>query len=102
MLRLNLDRLELDRGEFIDELRRQGIGTSVHFIPIPLHPFFAAAAELKQNSCPAALALYPRLVSLPLYPAMTESQVEQVAGAVKTIAQNARRKKVAAAVMDGR
>jgi dTDP-4-amino-4,6-dideoxygalactose transaminase len=41
ILRLNLHRLKIDRDEFIRELRGRGIGTSVHFIPIPLHPFFA-------------------------------------------------------------
>ena len=40
MLRLNLDKLTIDRAEFISRLRDKGIGTSVHFIPIPLHPFF--------------------------------------------------------------
>src|SRR5262249_3164355 len=41
VLRLNLKRLRIDRQEFITQLREKGIGTSVHFIPIPLHPFFA-------------------------------------------------------------
>jgi dTDP-4-amino-4,6-dideoxygalactose transaminase len=85
-IRLNLEKLDIDRNEFIRELRRRDIGTSVHFIPIPLHPAYAEFADLPQNQCPRALALYPRLISLPLYPAMTEAQVEYVASAVKEIA----------------
>jgi dTDP-4-amino-4,6-dideoxygalactose transaminase len=92
-LRLNLDKLSIGRDEFIARLRAAGIGTSVHFIPIPLHPFFAGLAERPENQCPAALALYGRLVSLPLYPAMTESQVEYVAETAKETARQNRAKR---------
>jgi dTDP-4-amino-4,6-dideoxygalactose transaminase len=91
-LRLNLDRLSIGRDEFIEELKERGVGTSVHFIPIPLHPFFASRANLRQNRCPNALDLYPRLISLPLFPAMTEAQVEYVAKAVQGIARKSRKK----------
>ena len=87
-LRLNLDRLDITRAQFIQELRRKNICASVHFIPIPLLSFFAPYADLGHNRCPNALALYPRLVSLPLYPAMTERQVLYVAQAVKEIVWN--------------
>jgi dTDP-4-amino-4,6-dideoxygalactose transaminase len=84
-LRLRLDKLNIDRDEFIRELRRRNIGASVHFIPIPLHPFYKDLARLERNRCPRALALYPRLLSLPLYPSMTEAQLSHVADAVKQI-----------------
>jgi dTDP-4-amino-4,6-dideoxygalactose transaminase len=93
-LRLNLDMLDIDRDEFIRELRRRHIGTSVHFIPIPLHPAYSHFAHLPRNHCPRALALYRRVVSLPLYPAMTESQLERVATAVKEIVTAHRREPV--------
>lgn len=84
-LRLNLDRISVDRAGFIRMLRERGIGASVHFIPVPLHPFFRQYAGLPHNQCPRALELYPRLVSLPLYPAMTVDQVERVARSVREI-----------------
>src|SRR5438034_4487654 len=84
-LRLNLDMLDIDRDEFIRELRRQGIGASVHFIPIPLHPAYGSLARSSRTYCPRALELYRRLVSLPLYPAMREEQLEYVATNVKDI-----------------
>lgn len=90
ILRLNLPRLKIDRGEFIRELRRREIATSVHFIPIPLHRFFAQL-PLAQYACPRALSLYPRIISLPLYPAMTEEQVHHVAQSVREIAEHSRR-----------
>jgi dTDP-4-amino-4,6-dideoxygalactose transaminase len=91
MLRLNLDELTIGRDQFIEALRERGIGTSVHFIPIPLHPFFAPFAERPENQCPRALELYPRLVSLPLYPAMTDTQVEYVAQTVRQLAREVRK-----------
>jgi dTDP-4-amino-4,6-dideoxygalactose transaminase len=84
-LRLNLDLLTIDRARFIAELRRRNIGASVHFIPVPMHPFFKKWAELPENQCPRAMELYPRLVSLPLYPAMTDDEVSYVARAVREI-----------------
>jgi dTDP-4-amino-4,6-dideoxygalactose transaminase len=93
MLRLNLERLEIGRAEFIAQLRERGVGTSVHFIPIPLHPFFAPFANLPRNECPRALALYPRLVSLPLFPAMTMADVDYVVAAIKGVIREARKTK---------
>jgi dTDP-4-amino-4,6-dideoxygalactose transaminase len=90
ILRLNLQRIKIDRAEFIRELRERGIGTSVHFIPIPLHQFFAQL-PLASYPCPRALRLYPRIVSLPLYPAMTEEQVRYVAQSVREVLKNSRR-----------
>lgn len=103
VLRLNLERLTISRDEFIHELKARGVGTSVHFIPIPLHPFFASMAERPENRCPRALALYPRIVSLPLYPGMEPAQVEYVAQTAKQIARGARRSRpafAAAAAVD--
>jgi dTDP-4-amino-4,6-dideoxygalactose transaminase len=92
-LRLRLDMLDITRGEFIEELRRRNVCASVHFIPISLLSFFAPYASLAHNQCPNALMLYPRLVSLPLYPAMSEQQVLHVADSVKQIARKFRKAK---------
>lgn len=98
MLRLNLERITINRDEFISTLQEAGIGTSVHFIPIPLHPFFAPYAHLPHNECPQAMSLYPRLVSLPLYPGMTEAEVEHVANVIKKVVFRVRKsRKVAVA-----
>jgi len=90
-LRLRLDRLEIDRDELIRRLHARGIGASVHFIPIPLHPYFAAHAGAQRNECPRALEMYPRLVSLPLYPALGEEEVRYVARSVIQIVREARK-----------
>jgi dTDP-4-amino-4,6-dideoxygalactose transaminase len=92
VLRLRLEDLTITRDEFITALRERGIGSSVHFIPIPLHRFFAVFANRPENQCPRALALYPRLVSVPLYPAMSEGQIEYVANTAREIVQKYRKR----------
>jgi dTDP-4-amino-4,6-dideoxygalactose transaminase len=96
MLRLNLDLLDINRDEFVQGLARKNVGTSVHFIPIPLHPYFARYPGCAGERCPRALELYPRLVSLPLYPSMTEAEVEYVATSVKELIAAARKTKAMA------
>jgi dTDP-4-amino-4,6-dideoxygalactose transaminase len=91
-LRLNLGKLEIGRAEFIQALRKRNIGASVHFIPIPLHPYYARIESIAESPCPRAMELYPRLVSLPLYPAMTEEQIFRVIAAVKEIIGASRHK----------
>src|SRR5262249_25908990 len=100
-IRLKLNALTIDRKAFIDALKARGIGTSVHFIPIPMHPFFRSHAARPQNACPRALALYARLVSLPLYPAMTEEQVNRVASAIKEIVHTSKRRTMVAVTGTG-
>jgi dTDP-4-amino-4,6-dideoxygalactose transaminase len=90
VLRLNLEQLTIDRGEFIRRLRTRGVCSSVHFIPIPFLRFFYPL-RTPENSWSRARDLYPRIVSLPLYPGMTEQQVQYVIEAVQEIVRSARR-----------
>ena len=99
VMRLNLDALSISRDEFIQELKAQGIGTSVHFIPVPLHPFFAPWAGREENRCPKAMKLFQQIISLPLYPGMTEDQIRRVAASVKEIADRHRKGEAMASVM---
>ncbi|MFN7933203.1 MAG: DegT/DnrJ/EryC1/StrS family aminotransferase [Bryobacteraceae bacterium] len=85
ILRLRLESLAINRDQFITELRAQGVGVSVHFIPIPLHPYFAVLPSIRAHTYPRALTHYSRIVSIPLYPAMTESQLAAVVDAVKSV-----------------
>jgi len=97
VLRLNPKHLDIGRDEFIEALQQRGIGTSVHFIPIPLHPYFAGIPSLMRNPCPRAIALYRRIISLPLYPALTEKELARVVEAVKETVR-AHRKRVVIAI----
>jgi dTDP-4-amino-4,6-dideoxygalactose transaminase len=99
VLRLNLAELSIDRAAFVSELRSRGIGASVHFIPIPLHPFFQQRESQAENEYPQCFELYPRLISLPLYPSMTEEEVCYVADAVREIVETFRKPRLAATPM---
>jgi dTDP-4-amino-4,6-dideoxygalactose transaminase len=90
VLRLNLHKLDIDRGEFITKLKQKGIGASVHFIPIPMLRYFERL-PLSQYAVPRARDLYSRIISLPLYPAMTEEQVKHVAQSVREVVESSRR-----------
>ena len=79
---LSLERLAIERAQFIEELRARGIGTSVHFVPVHLHPFYARQFGYRPGDLPCAEALYSRLISLPLYPAMSVTDVADVIHAV--------------------
>jgi dTDP-4-amino-4,6-dideoxygalactose transaminase len=83
ILRLHLDKLEADRDAFFSEMRAQGVGCSVHFIPVQLHPYYRNLMDT--DPCPRSLAEYRRLISIPLYPAMSDADVNFVIAAVKNV-----------------
>jgi dTDP-4-amino-4,6-dideoxygalactose transaminase len=85
MLRLNLDRLRIDRAKFMDELRRRNIGASVHFIPLHIHPYYREQFGYKPEDFPVACREYLREVSLPIYSRMTDVDVQDVIDAVTSI-----------------
>jgi dTDP-4-amino-4,6-dideoxygalactose transaminase len=98
ILRLKLDQLDIDRGQLIKELHQLGIGTSIHFIPIPLHPAYEEIAARPENQCPHALDLYSKIISLPLYPAMSPEDVRFVGESVRETLRRSRKKVTAAAL----
>ncbi len=89
VIRLRPRALSIGRDEFIQALRAENIGTSVHFIPIYRHPFFAPFARPGQ-SFPASDDYYSRCISLPIFPDMTDADVRDVAEAVTRIADHFR------------
>ena len=90
-IRLCLERLKIDRSQFIEELKARNIGSSVHFIPVHLHPYYRETFGYKKGDLPNAEHLYKRILSLPLFPKMTETDVQDVIHAVKTIIGENRR-----------
>lgn len=89
---LDLDALTIDRARFIDELRAENIGTSVHFIPIHRHPHFRDSLSLTPDLFPVAERAYERAITLPLFPRMTEFRdVDDICEAIAKIARAFRR-----------
>jgi perosamine synthetase len=91
VIQLELERLHLDRNQFINALKEKGIGTSVHFIPLHLHPFYRDSFGYSPGDFPVASAAYQRIVSLPIYPKMAQQDIDRVIDAVRTIVQEYRR-----------
>jgi dTDP-4-amino-4,6-dideoxygalactose transaminase len=85
VIRLRPERLSVGRDEFIKALRAEGIGSSVHFIPVHHHPFFQPYLQ-EGDAFPRADNYYSRCISLPIFPDMTDGDVRDVADAVTRLA----------------
>jgi dTDP-4-amino-4,6-dideoxygalactose transaminase len=85
ILRLRLEQLTITRATFIQALAEAQIGASVHFIPLHLHPFYRNTYCLEPEDFPVALHAYQQSISLPIYPGMTDEDVEDVIAAVEQI-----------------
>ncbi|MGQ0810608.1 MAG: DegT/DnrJ/EryC1/StrS family aminotransferase [Nitrospiraceae bacterium] len=91
VIQLKLDRLRIGRDEFIQLLQREQIGCSVHFIPLHLHPYYRDTWGCRPEDLPRATAVFQRTVSLPLYPKMTELDIQRVITVVRELIQLHRR-----------
>jgi len=86
-LRVDPDRLGIARDAFIRQLAARRIGSSVHFIPVHLHPYYRDRYGYRPEDFPLAYREYQRLVSLPIYPRMSDRDVSDVLDAVLEIAE---------------
>jgi perosamine synthetase len=77
-IRLRLDRLRVDRNTFVEALRGEGVGFSVHWRPLHLHPYYAETFGWQPESCPRATTLWKRLVSLPIFSAQEDAEALRV------------------------
>jgi len=83
--------LTIDRDEFIRRLVAMNIGVSVHFIPLHVHPYYRDKYGYRPEDFPIAYAAFQRIVSLPLYPKMSDDDVQDVIGAVRSLAEGHQR-----------
>lgn len=85
VVQLELDQIDISRDEFIRRVTERGVGLSVHFIPLHLQPYWRERYSLAPSDYPVALDAYQRAVSLPIYPGMTNEQVETVVSVVRSV-----------------
>lgn len=90
-LRLRDGVLSIGRDRFIEELTARGIGTSVHFIPVHMHPYYRDRYGLAAGDYPVALDNFRRLVSLPLHPRLADGDVADVVEATYDVIRRFRR-----------
>jgi perosamine synthetase len=75
--------LKKSRLEIFSFLRNEGIGVNVHYIPVPYHPFYKKTFNTYKGLCPKAEEAYERILTLPLFPAMTEEDIKKVCSLFK-------------------
>jgi perosamine synthetase len=85
VVRLNTGRLTVDRDTVLRALRAEGIAATVHYWPVHLHPYYRRTYGTGVGLCPVAEAAARRLLSLPLFPRMTNADVEDVVTAVDKV-----------------
>lgn len=91
IIKLSLKHLAIDRNRFIDELKDRGIGTSVHFIPLHIHPYYREVFGYKPEDFPVSYEAYNKIISLPMYPKMSDNDVNRVIEAVLDVIKKNRR-----------
>lgn len=87
VLRLNLERIAISRNRFIEELKTRNIASSVHFIPIYLHPYYRDKYQFQPSDFPVSSCEYERMFSLPLFTRMSDRDVNDVVEAVCEIGE---------------
>jgi dTDP-4-amino-4,6-dideoxygalactose transaminase len=85
VLRLHLENLTIDRNRFIDELEHCGVTASVHFVPLHLQPYYQKQFGYKAGDFPQAENEYARCLSLPIYPSMSDEEIDYVIHAVSEV-----------------
>jgi perosamine synthetase len=84
-VRLELTKLSHTRNDFVEELKLAGVGCSVHWRPLHLHPYYREKLGWRDRHLPVATRLWTRLVSLPIFPGMRASEINHVVKTVEKI-----------------
>jgi len=87
-LRLKLEKLKVSRNEFAGKIQAEGVGISVHFIPLHTMPYYKERYSLNDTDFPETLKTYNSTISLPVWPGMNEAQINRVIQVVKELALN--------------
>jgi perosamine synthetase len=90
VVRLRLEGLRVGRAEVFRALRAENIGVNVHYIPVPWHPYYERLG-FRRGGWPVAENAYERMLSLPIFPAMTDADVDDVVSAVDKVLGHYRR-----------
>ena len=84
-IQLNLEKLRVDRDHIFKALREENIGVNVHYIPVYYHSFYKNKFGLKKGILPNVEWLYPRLLSIPIFPKMNDNDVYDVINAIEKV-----------------
>ena len=84
-VRLRLESMTVDRRRFVQELGKLGVSCSVHWKPLHLHPYYQATYKWDPGRFPVATDLWHRVVSLPIFPTMSDDEVAHVITSVRAL-----------------
>jgi len=85
VVRFRPDAFSVDRARIFEALRAEGIGVNVHYIPVYYHPFYKNLLGDQKGACPVAEQAYEQVISLPIFPGMIESDIDDVLAAIKKV-----------------
>jgi len=85
VIQLQLEKLRANRETIFNALRAENIGVQVHYIPVHYHPYYQRNIGYKKGDFPNAERYYERAITLPLFPKMTNQDIEDVIQAVHKI-----------------
>jgi len=85
VVKLHPEKLKVDRKEVFAALRAEGIGVNVHYVPVHLHPYYRRVLDTSPGLCPVAEEAYEQILTLPMFPAMSGGDVDDVCHALKKI-----------------
>ena len=85
VIRLALEGIDMDRGVVFRKLRENNIGVNVHYIPVYLHPFYKKRFYTRPGLCPKADAAYEQIISLPIYPDLSDNEQDYVIETLRRI-----------------
>jgi dTDP-4-amino-4,6-dideoxygalactose transaminase len=88
---LRLDRLTIDRDQFLHEIQARGIGVGVHYIALHLQPYYREQFKTKAEDCPVASSYSERILTLPLYPKMSDQDLTRVIETVSDLVKKYRK-----------
>eukprot|EP00003_Mantamonas_plastica_P030355 TRINITY_DN749_c0_g1_i3.p1 TRINITY_DN749_c0_g1~~TRINITY_DN749_c0_g1_i3.p1 ORF type:complete len:950 (-),score=328.36 TRINITY_DN749_c0_g1_i3:178-3027(-) len=101
IIKINHELLNTDRDGFFKALREEGIGVNVHYTPIHMQPYYRENQGTYIGQCPVAEDCYTRMITLPVFPLMTDDDVQDVINAVQKVAAIYSKKRVVA-IIQGR
>jgi perosamine synthetase len=85
VVRLNLEGTNLNRGMLFKQLRENGIGVNVHYIPVHLHPFYRKNFKTMPGLCPVSEKAYNEIISLPIFPNLHDKDLRKVTDTFKRL-----------------
>jgi perosamine synthetase len=87
IIRLDSPPSGINRDDFIKKLGESGVGSSVHYMPLHMHPYYKEKLGVEPEDFPVARKLFNHIISLPIYPGLSDSEIDKICGTVKLIAE---------------